>query len=355
MSNNKTNEQLHEWVELYNLDLLEADDKAAFEKELEVNIVLRNMLTQHQAFMRLISHKGAKDTIRTQMDIIRKEQKSVIHKVNDGLKLHVNKYWKTASIAASVAFMASFLTFSVTKRNFDKDLHQQNILLSKIGNAVVKTADGVNSLGNAMMQDMPKGNAKKSGTAFLLNNKGYILTNAHVIDASTDLYVNKQNGAIAKVTVVKKDITLDLAILKLEDAPKGFMPNTTILGFANKDANTLADNIYSLGYPNNTITYNEGYISNLFGANDDGKYYQLELPSNHGSSGSPIFNTSGTIVGVVNSKESLGVNTTYALLAIEIKKFIATVPEVTISNAKTNNKQQLIKAANDAILIVRAY
>jgi serine protease Do len=355
------NEQLHEWVELYALDLLEADDKIAFEQQLNNDAQLRKMLMEHQAFVRLINHKTSKELVRAQLDRIKKDNGNTIHKIADNLQVQVNKYWKTASVAAGVALIASSLTFMVAKRNYDNELTSTQTFLSGVAKELKKTnknfADLKTKVDSTVLANQPTGDSKKAGTCFVLNNKGYVVTNAHIVNGYSKVYVFTNDGIGHQANIVKVDNKTDLAILKIAEKEFDFGIGSLPYQFSTKE-NNMAQRVFTLGYPKGSVVYNEGYISSKMGREDDENFYQLELPSSPGVSGSPVFDNAGNVVAVINSKESIGANTTYALKSNELKNFLKDIDSIGINSSNKLNglsREQQIKKLEDCVLVVKVY
>jgi serine protease Do len=357
--NKYTPEQLHELLELYSLDLLENSDKAAVEELLANDPQVRKQLNEHLAFIRLINHKAKKDLIHEQLTLIRKENRTTLHRLNDGLSFHLKKYWKTASVAASVACLASLLTFSIVKNKYDSLLISNNENLTKVANAVAIVANNnkevIKKVKNASVQ--PVGDLKQSGTCFAITNNGYAITNAHVVNSSKDIYVYTADDVAHRANVVSLDAELDIAVLKIDEADFKFSAQGIPYGF-DVQSNNIAERVFTVGYPKNSIVYSEGYISSEFGRNDDSSRYQMMLPSDPGVSGSPVFNAKGNVVAVINSRESRGSSTTYALKAKKLNDFLKGIEDLNISrNNSLNNlsRAQQIKRVKNYVYIVKIF
>jgi serine protease Do len=357
---NMSNEQMHEWVELYNLDLLEGDDKIAFEQELMTNATLRKMLSEQKAFMRLVSHKTSKEFVANQLDMIRKDQSHMVRRIADSMQVHVSKYWKTASVAASVALVASILTFQFAKNGYDKKLNSVVNLLNKHDKDLKNNTKQINSINNKIATKIPEtefGNSKQAGTCFVLKNNGYVITNAHVVNGFEKIYVFTNDNVGHKATIVKLDAASDLALLKIEESNFSFGKMPLPYGINHKQ-NGMSAKVYTLGFPKSTIVYNEGYISSVFGRNDDSNHYEMELPSSPGVSGSPVFDDKGNITAIINSKESIGNSTTYALKSGELKKFLSTIDSVNFNSMNqvgSLKRDAQVKAIEPFVLEVKVY
>lgn len=357
MQHNYNNEELHELAEQYCLDILEGDDKSAFETLVAENSDVAKILDEHRAFIRLVNHKAKKEVVRQQLNLIRKENRNSIQRINDGLTFHVNKYWKTASIAACVAALASLFTFTYTKNRYDNLFISNSENLTKVANAVADLSNGIKKKNEkAPVSVQPVGEIKQSGTCFAIDNNGFAITNAHVVKQSKEVYVYTADDIAHLAKVVKVDTDLDIAVLKIDE--ENFKFGTTDIPFSIDSRNaSLAQRVYTLGYPKSSIVYSEGYISSEFGRYDDSSRYQMMLPSDPGVSGSPVFNEQGNVVAVINSRESMGSSTTYALKTKKLMQVLKEVEGLNLVANKTSNatRKDQIKKVKDFVFVVKVF
>jgi S1-C subfamily serine protease len=158
---------------------------------------------------------------------------------------------------------------------------------------------------------LPKNITKKgggSGTGFLLSDKGYIVTNFHVIDGAETITVrgiNGEYGSSFEASVISSDHANDLAILKV---------NSTLINFPsppysiqNSKAVKKGEKVFALGYPRKDLMGNElkvtnGIINAESGYKGSISQFQFSAAVQFGNSGGPLINSEGNIIGVVNSK-----------------------------------------------------
>jgi putative serine protease PepD len=142
-----------------------------------------------------------------------------------------------------------------------------------------------------------------SGTGIVLNDKGLILTNDHVIKGATSLTVSpgSSSSKTARATVVGEEANQDLALIRVDPAGLGLKP----LKFASSTSLQVGDAVYAIGNPYGlTETLTRGIVSALgreIEAPDGAKIrgaIQTDAALNPGNSGGPLLNGQGEVVGV---------------------------------------------------------
>jgi serine protease Do len=356
-----TNEQLHDLVDTYCLGNLNPSEIVSFEAEMANSPALQKMVSEHKAFLRLLNHRTAKALIGNQLNMIRHDNKNKLHNIADELKIHINKYWKTASVAASVALIASTFTFMIARTNYEKQFNNTVLGLKReLKNDVKRIETKQNAIAKKVadkMPEQPSGQSKAAGTCFAINNKGYAITNAHVIGNSKSIFIFTSDNVAHKAMVVAQDADLDIAVLKIDEEHFKFSTADIPYSISNNNS-SMAQKIYTLGFPKNSVVYNEGYISSIYGRDDDSSRYQMELPSSPGVSGSPVFDEKGNIVAVINNKESVSEGITYALKSKKLNKFIKSLDTINANGGNALNgltRTEQIKKINDFVLVVQVY
>jgi serine protease Do len=135
------------------------------------------------------------------------------------------------------------------------------------------------------------------GSGFVVDPKGYVVTNNHVIAEADEITIKFSNGETLDAEIVGRDAKTDLALLKVE--PKNPLP---AVSFGDSDKARVGDWVLAIGNPfglGGTVT--AGIISarnrNInAGPYDD--FIQTDAPINRGNSGGPLFNMSGQVIGV---------------------------------------------------------
>jgi 2-alkenal reductase len=140
-----------------------------------------------------------------------------------------------------------------------------------------------------------------SGTGFVIDADGHIVTNNHVVEGATSLQVILTDGTKVPATLVGTDAVSDLAVIKVDSAS---VPAVVSLG--DSDALRVGDIVIAIGSPlgeyTNTVT--EGIVSGIdrtlegSGTRSLHGLIQHDAAINPGNSGGPLFNASGEVVGV---------------------------------------------------------
>jgi len=136
-----------------------------------------------------------------------------------------------------------------------------------------------------------------SGTAFFINNQGYLITNHHVIkDCQNKSKISYSNQDL-DAKLIASDINLDLALLKVN------IKNNNFLRISNKSPEKL-QRIIAVGYPlgkrlSDDLKVTSGIISAVKGFNDNSNQIQIDASLNQGNSGGPIVDEkTGELVAV---------------------------------------------------------
>jgi 2-alkenal reductase len=144
------------------------------------------------------------------------------------------------------------------------------------------------------------GGGEVSGSGVIISADGYILTNNHVIEDTSQLAVILADGSQLPAKVVGTDLFADLAVIRAE----GQMPAVASLG--NSDLLKPGETVIAIGSPlgdfKNTVTV--GVISATGRVLDTGRGYQMEdllqtdAAINQGNSGGPLVNLAGEVIGI---------------------------------------------------------
>jgi len=135
------------------------------------------------------------------------------------------------------------------------------------------------------------------GSGFIIDEKGIIITNNHVIKDAEDIVVTVNGKKEYKAKVIGKDPLSDIAVLQIESKDK-FSP----VKFGNSDKARIGDWVIAIGNPfglGGTVT--AGIISarnRSIGLSRYEDYIQTDASINSGNSGGPLFDLNGDVIGI---------------------------------------------------------
>ena len=154
-----------------------------------------------------------------------------------------------------------------------------------------------------------------TGSGFVLDQDGHILTNDHVVDAATQIEIEFYDGTLAWAEIVGVDADSDLAVLKVNVDRNTLHPVT----FGDSSALQVGETVLAIGSPfGQDWTLTSGIVSGLDrtiqGLSDFsiGGIIQTDAAINPGNSGGPLLNLDGHVIGVnsqiaTTSESSAGV------------------------------------------------
>ncbi len=181
---------------------------------------------------------------------------------------------------------------------------------------------------------------KWSGTGFALN-KGYIVTNYHVVEDAKSIVVKGVKGNFTNAfnaEVVATDKYNDLALLKIKD--NRFTGFGTIPYKVKTTTSEVGEDVFVLGYPltgtmGDEIKLTTGVISSKTGFQGDISLYQISAPVQPGNSGGPLFDGKGNLIGIVNSKHTGAENAVYAVKTSYLKTLVESVSSSSVIPANS--------------------
>ncbi|RMF78787.1 MAG: PDZ domain-containing protein [Chloroflexi bacterium] len=140
-----------------------------------------------------------------------------------------------------------------------------------------------------------------SGSGFVLDQQGHIVTNNHVVDGATRVEVNFLDGTIVTADIVGVDADSDLAVLRVDVPVEQLRP----LPLGDSDQLVIGQTAVAVGSPfGQRWTMTRGIISALDRTISGlrnfsiGSVIQTDAAINPGNSGGPLFNLSGQVIGV---------------------------------------------------------
>lgn len=218
--------------------------------------------------------------------------------------------WRTAAIAACIAIVSSLTTYWVIQANNRKIESKYSLLrrdLEKYKRSQNKIIKDIKE-----QTESPFNDARYTATGFALTNNGYLATNYHVIEGADSVYIQTKDGKYHKVKQIGGDKATDVVVLKVEDENFKFYKYDVPYVLASHKKQ-LGTKVFTLGFPQDEIVYNEGYISAVNGYQGDSTQYRLEIPAGPGQSGAPVVDASGNVIGIITGKQSQSQGITYAV------------------------------------------
>ena len=141
------------------------------------------------------------------------------------------------------------------------------------------------------------------GSGFVIDKAGHIVTNYHVVQGAQKVQVSFSGQDQMPATVVGKDPSTDIAVLKINAHARALTP----LQLGNSDAVRVGDQVYAIGNPfGYARTLTAGIVSALqrqISAPNNlpiENAIQTDAAINHGNSGGPLIDASGRVIGVTS-------------------------------------------------------
>ena len=270
------------------------------------------------------------------------------------------KYKRSIAVAASIAGLVSLVTTGlIVTYNNKVDKTSITYLMGQIKKTERKVDQLDHTIKANTNQIKQNPNPDFRATGFLIDGKGFIVTNAHVVNRMKTIYVENNKGEYFTALTVYTDPNTDLAILKINDT--AYKPVYNLPYSINKSNSNLGEQIFTLGYPRNEIVYGEGYVSAKSGNEGDSTAYQVSVSVNPGNSGGPVLNKNGEIIGIITSKNSTADGVVFAAKSKNIYKLLDAVKKSgdTVNIKLPNNtglrgldREQQVKKMEEFVFMV---
>lgn len=349
---------------------MSAEEKAMFEQLRQTKPEVDQLVVEQSFFLQELQRFGDTREMKHSLHEVHNQllQEGAIKAEELSAGARVVNIWKrykrviaiAASIAGITALSISGMAVLLTPKSDTKVLTE---LSRKVDNLEIKQKIQDTKLNKFISKIEPGVVIKESGSAFLIDGKGYLVTNAHVVKNAKGAIVLNNKGNEFKAVILKVDDAKDIAILKIED--KDYKSMGALPYGIRKSSTALAEPIFTLGYPRNEIVYGEGYLSSVTGFNGDTLSCQIAIAANPGNSGGPVFNRKGEIIGVLSTKETHSEGVVFAIQSKYIFDFIndlkkedSQIQEIKVpvaSSLKGMDQVQRVNKLQDYVFMVKVY
>jgi len=358
-------------VERYIRGEMNPDERLHFENLRKSNAEIDQLVVEHTLFLQQMNRFGEWKKFKSSLHDthIHLAEQGKINSAKLKGKAKVVYLWKrykrVAAIAAIIAGITTtaiiLLVWSVSPKSDNSRLEYLNNQIENVKREQRDQKNVVNNLSEKINTKVDNTiQFRSAGTAFLIDGRGFLVTNAHIIRNSKNVAVFNSKGDELRAIVLRTDNKNDIAILKIDDSNYKPLPNVPY-GIS-RTISDVAEPIYTLGYPRNDIVYSEGYLSAKTGFNGDTLSCQLGIAANHGNSGGPVFNHNGEVIGIISTRETeaegvaFAIRSKYIYDAVEEVKKNDTYKNLRLSSKSTIqniDKTQQVKKIQDYIFMVK--
>lgn len=364
--------QLLEAVERYIRGEMKPDERVHFEQLRKTNPEVDQMVVEHTLFIHQMNEVGELRKFKSTLNEVHTDlaEKGMINSDRLKGKAKVVYLWKryrrVAAIAATIAGITtvtiSLLVWSISPKIESSQVKQ---LVNEVNGLKNKDKELDNKI-----NDVDKKSEKKpvvnpsyryNGTGFLIDSKGLLVTNAHVVRNAKTVVVQNRKGENFTAKVIFTDLAKDLVILKIDD--DSFKSLVNIPYGISKSAIDLAEPVFTLGYPRNEIVYGQGYLSAKTGLNGDSLSCQITIAANPGNSGGPVLNQNGEVIGILSTRQISAEGVVFAIqsryihsVLNELKKTDTSYTKVktpAVSSLKGMDRTQQVKKIEDYVFMVK--
>jgi hypothetical protein len=221
-----------------------------------------------------------------------------------------------------------------------------------------------------------------SASGFFVSKLGHIITNEHVVRNCKSVTVGDNSNKQSPANVEEKDKRKDLALLKLSTLTMASAETKSLIeklgikvvplasdGLLRSEDVELGERIMVSGYPygdifSNTIKVTGGMVSAVRGMGDDSSQFTMDAAVQKGSSGGPIYDENGNVVGVVVAKldrakvakriGSMPENMNFGIKASTVRQFLnaSGLPTKWSKRSKSISTKEIAKIAENQTLMV---
>jgi len=192
--------------------------------------------------------------------------------------------------------------------------------LAALGRRIGLDINDAHPQGRSNPSDSGRAGSRATGTGFAVS-KNHVLTCAHVIENMAEIHISSFEGRYRAEPVVV-DRRNDIALLRVLESPP-----LKAVAFKEGFGCDLGETVVALGFPlsgfaGGGVHVTQGGVSALFGLHNDSSLLQFTAAIQPGSSGSPLFDSSGSVVGLVTSTMPDTQNMNFAVKASLLLSFL---------------------------------
>ncbi len=209
------------------------------------------------------------------------------------------------------------VSLSAQQTSFEQQIKKLKLSGSDFSSVIEDSVKGVVSVGTD----------KAGGSGFIVEEDGYIVTNAHVVEGARRIDVLTYDASVKRATLIGYDITRDIALLKIEG--NGY----NALQLADSGNLQVGNKVVAIGNPLGlSFTVTEGIVSALDreGPNGLREYIQTDVSLNPGNSGGPLIDKSGKVIGINNFKVGDAEGLGFALESNSIKEVVNRIANLSL-------------------------
>jgi len=362
--NEKNDIMILDAVERYIRGEMNPDERLHFENLRKTNSEIDQLVVEHTLFLQQMNRFGEWQKFRTALNEVHTDLAEQGKINSDQLKGNRKVAAIAASIAGITAISISTLVWSISPQPSDDKLKMldRKVLAQEV--ATNKIQKDLNNVKNNVEKkaDAPAFVPKTAATGFLINGRGFMITNAHVVKKSEHIRVFNTKGEQFNAFVVRLDPVRDVAIIKIDDPQ--FKTAASLPYGISKNTSDIAEPVFTLGFPREEVVYvyGEGYMSANSGFKGDTLSCQITVPANPGNSGGPVFNRNGEVIGILSARETdaegavFAIQSKYIYKAIEELKKNKYYEGLKVSSKSTISgldKVQQVKKIQDYIYMVK--
>ncbi len=178
------------------------------------------------------------------------------------------------------------------------------------GNGFASFASDLQAQFDAALAEKPDGRSPRSailassGTCFAVAPEGLLVTAHHVVANAASITVTLSDGRNVGAVVEEISPSNDLAVLRTQQPVNGY------LTLAPSRSAAVGQEVFTMGFPAKALLgeepkFTDGTISALSGPGGEALFLQISVPVQPGSSGGPLLNNSGEVLGVITSTAAI--------------------------------------------------